>query len=162
MNETDKILARGLVDGYVGRLRAVPVWRGPFEGKHTLSMNGQYGEVYIDEWFAHLRGGGQELVQVGDKKATRLYAGGVIDTEELTKMGLTKKDVITKLKAFLAEAGEKTRLHEDCRPTPNGNWSYSYTVLGHVPEVDLTLGKEELCYRESLAFVHYFLVSPVE
>ena len=103
----------------------------------------------------------QELVAIGDDTATRLYAGGTIDQAELEKLGITEGQVSEQLKKAITEAGERTRLHEDYIPETNGDWSYQYRVLARVAELELTVGLEELSYKDSLTFAHYFLISPV-
>ena len=122
----DKLLTDGLVAGYAGTMKPEPVRRVGFAGKandYTDSNNGHYH----DEWFADDNGGGQELVRQLKKRATRLYAGGVIPVEELQLLDLTTKDVISQLITGVRELKGKTRLHEPASLELPDGWSYTHT-----------------------------------
>ena len=161
MADAKKLLADGLSAGFAGHSTFETIQRGPFQGKQSLFTPGA-GKVYLDQWFASLRGGGQELVQDGSELATRLYAGGTIDDEELTKLGITEDQVSEQLKKSISELGEKTRLGENCSPEPDGDWKYDYQILDTIPEIGLRIGLESIYYKGSLVFAHGFLQSPVK
>ena len=161
MAKLESLLAQGLLRGFARETTFKPVKRGRFVGEQS-SFTASNGDVYVDQWFAHQRGGGQELVRLtSGEMMTRLYAGGTIDDEELEKLGISGDQVSAKLTESIREAGEKTRLHEDYFPEPDGDWRYQYRVLARIAELKLTLGLEELIYQNNLTFAHYFLISPV-
>lgn len=161
MTKLKKLLADGLGAGYAGQSNFEHVRRGPFEGEQSL-FSPEEEKVYLDQWFAKLRGGGQELVQNEDGKATRLYAGGTIDSEELSKLGITEEQVSEYHKKAIKELGQKTRLDEDCSPKPDGDWQYSYKIIKRLDEIDLTIGLESIFYKGQLVFAHGFMNSPVK
>jgi len=119
-------------------------------------------EGFIDEWIVDRTGGGQEIAQTQEGKKTRLYAGGTIGIEELTELGLTKKDVTGKLKQFIQSSESKTRLLEDYLPEPDGDWQYSYNIIEKIEDVPLTIGMETIAYKGRMVFAHAFLNTPVE
>ncbi len=160
MADLEKLLADGLLAGYAGKSTFEHVHRGPFEGEQSLLT--PKGGVYIDQWFASLRGGGQELAQNEDGKATRLYAGGTISPGDLAKLGITEEQVSGQLKKAIKELGQKTRLREDCIPEADGDWQYSYRILDSVDQIDLTIGMEQIRFRGEVVFAHGFLLSPVK
>lgn len=128
----------------------------------SSDYSGEEGR-YHDEWAAHQNGGGQELVEDKDgEKATRVYAGGSLDPEELKKLGLTADDVSGELGFFLKTLGRKTRLDEDVS-LEHGEFRYSYRVIKNVSEIPVLVGEEEIKYGDSdaLVFVHYHINSPV-
>lgn len=155
------VLSKGLEAGYGGSGERQVVQRGPFQVESTQFTTPD-GGLYIDQWIAESNGGGQEIVQRGDKKSTRLHAGGVIELEELAKLGLTKKDVTGYLKRKIVELGEQTRLSADCKPEPDEDWQYTYQVVRHLDELNLTLGLESITYKGQLVFAHGFLNSPIK
>lgn len=160
MDKANKaILAKGLLEGYVGKSIRGSVVRAGFN-LETSDYNGSEGK-YHDEWAADFNGGGQELVETGDgEKATRVYAGGTLAVDELQKLGLTKKDVIGKLIFFVNKLQDGTRLDEEAEMS-DGEWKYTYKVLKSVKEIPLDVGEEEIRYKENLVFVHFHIISPV-
>lgn len=159
-NGSKKILAKGLLEGYVGKTIRGSITRAGFE-LATSDYEGPEGK-YHDEWVADFNGGGQELtITPSGEKATRVYAGGIPSKEVLEKMGLTKKDVIGKLVLFVNQLGDKTRLDEEAEAF-EGDWKYSYKVLRKVEEIPLDLGAEEIRYNDSLVFIHFHILSPVK
>jgi hypothetical protein len=156
-----RLLTEGLLKGYAGKSKFNTVERGPFHGEESLleTPNG----VYLDQWFAHQRGGGQELVILETGEAmSRVYWGGTVDKEVLDELGITDEDVSAHLTGFITEAGNKTRLTQDYFPTPREDWNYRYRVLAGIKELQATLGLEELSFRDNLAFAHYIGISPVK
>jgi len=156
-----ELLSEGLKTGYGSGGERQVVQRGPFQVESTQFTTPD-GGLYVDQWIANNNGGGQEIVQKGDKKSTRLHAGGVIEPEELAKLGLTKKDVTGYLKTKIVELGTQTRLSADCAPQPDEDWQYSYKVMKHLDELDLTIGLESITYKGQIVFAHGFLNSPVK
>lgn len=153
------ILAKGLLEGYVGKSVRGSVVRAGFNVE-TSDYRGPEGR-YHDEWAADFNGGGQELVEAANgEKATRVYAGGTLAAFELQKLGLSKKDVIGKLIFFVNKLQEGTRLDEDAEMV-DGEWKYTYKVLKSVKEIPIDVGEEEIRYKENLVFVHYHIISPV-
>lgn len=154
------ILAKGLLEGYVGKTVRGSVLRAGFDLK-TSDYSGPEGR-YHDEWAADFNGGGQELTETGNgKKATRVYAGGTLSADKLQELGLIKKDVIRKLAFFVNELKDGTRLDENAEMT-EGVWKYTYKVLKSVKEIPVDLGEEEIRYNDNLVFVHYHIISPVK
>jgi len=157
--KSKRILAKGLLEGFVGKSVRGSVKRAGFD-LETNDYEGNEGK-YHDEWAADFNGGGQELtVTPNGEKATRVYAGGTPAKEELDKLGLSKKVVIGKLVFFVNKLGDKTRLDEDAEAT-DGDWRYTYKVLRKVKEIPLDLGDEEIRYKNSLVFIHFHILSPV-
>ena len=154
------VLAKGLLEGYVGKSIRGSVIRAGFN-LETSDYQGSEGK-YHDEWVADFNGGGQELTEASNgEKATRVYAGGTLSANELQKLGLTKKDVIGKLVFFVNELQDGTRLDRDAERV-EGAWKYTYKVLKSVKEIPVDVGAEEIRYNESLVFVHYHIISPVK
>ena len=144
------ILAKGLLEGYVGKSVRGSVLRAGFN-LETSDYNGPEGK-YHDEWAADFNGGGQE--------ATRVYAGGTLSADKLQKLGLTKKDVIGKLILFVNKLQNGTRLDENAEMAEE-EWKYTYRVLKSVKEIPLDVGEEEIRFKENLVFVHFHIISPV-
>lgn len=158
----EELFTKGLNEGYSGGTECQTVYRGPFQLKASSYISPN-GDVYRDEWIADRTGGGQELILLASgKKATRLYAGGVIFLEKLAKLRLTKQDVTSKLKRFINEASGRTRLHDDYGPVKDGDWIYRYAILEQYPEVAITVGLESIIFRRQIMFVHGFLLTSVE
>lgn len=156
--EIKKILGTGLSGGY-GASNYGKITRAGFE-LDSSDYSGPEGK-YHDEWAAHQNGGGQELVEVADgEKATRVYAGGSLDSEALHKLGLTEEDVLTEIRYFLKTLGTKTRLDEDVE-FEHGKYKYSYKVIKSIEEIPVIVGEEEIRHDQSLVFVHYLINSPV-
>lgn len=157
--ESRAILAKGLLEGYVGKSIRGSVVRAGFD-LETSDYSGPEGK-YHDEWAADFNGGGQELTEASNgERATRVYAGGTLAADALQKLGLTKKDVIGKLIFFVNKLGDGTRLDQDAEMV-DGVWRYSYKVLKSVKEIPVDLGEEEIRHNENLVFVHYHIISPV-
>lgn len=153
------ILAKGLLEGYVGKSVRGSVTRSGFS-LETSDYQGSEGR-YHDEWAADFNGGGQELTEdTNGEKATRVYAGGTLSADKLQELGITKKDVIGKLVSFVNEIGDGTRLDADAERT-DGAWKYTYKVLKSVKEIPVDLGEEEIRFNDALVFVHYHIISPV-
>ncbi len=163
MEELDRLLAKGLGAGFAGETTPKTIQRGSFEGKQSTYPSPEK-PFYLDEWFAHQNGGGQELVQDDEgKRATRVYAGGNLPPEELAELGTTEDEVSVYLVRKINGLGEKTRLRENCHPEPDGNWQYSYEILKpNVDGVALTIGLEKIAFKQTTVFAHGFLLSPVE
>jgi len=154
------ILAKGLGEGYVGKSIRGKADRAGFQ-LETSEYQGPEGK-YHDEWAAHQNGGGQELVEDADgEKATRVYAGGTLEEEKLTSLGLTGKDVIGKLIFFVNQLGDKTRLDTDAE-LKEGDWTYFYKVMKSVDEIPLVVAEEEIRFKDSLVFVHFHINSQVK
>lgn len=160
MNKNSKdVLARGLLEGYVGKSVRGSVNRSGFS-LETSDYNGSEGK-YHDEWAADFNGGGQELTEAQNgERATRVYAGGTLVAEKLQELGLTKKDVIGKLIFFVNKLEDGTRLDQDAEMVDEA-WRYTYKVLKSVKEIPVDLGEEEIRFGENLVFVHYHIISPV-
>lgn len=158
--KSDKLLARGLKEGFAGETVMQGVERGGFSLKSSHFES--EGGIYHDEWFADRAGGGQEIVKVGETTYTRVYGGGTIPLEELKALGISKGDVMAFLKKQMIENGEKIRLHNNFEAEAEGDWQYSYRVLDADKEIPLTLGKEIIKYKGNLVFVHDFIISPVD
>lgn len=161
MEETlDALLSKGLAEGYAGSTERQTAKRGPFvmEVSHYITPD---GGIYHDEWIADVLGGGQEIVQIGDKKQTRVYAGGTISPDELNQIGLTKKDVTNHLKKFIREAAGLTRVSDDYAAPPDGDWDYEYRVQEKVPGIPLEAGLEVIRFKGQPVFAHWIVRSPV-
>ncbi|MBU0998399.1 hypothetical protein KJ570_02635 [Patescibacteria group bacterium] len=158
--KTNILLTKGLKKGFVGKTVIQNAKRGGFNLKSSHFENN--GNIYHDEWFADRAGGGQEIVKVGKTTYTRVYAGGTIPLEKLKALGISLDNVMTFLKKQITENGEKTRLHTDFEPEPEGDWQYSYSVLDKDKEIPLTFGKEVIKYKDQLVFVHDFIISPID
>ena len=159
--KTDRLLTDGLAEGYAGTKKPEKIQRSRFAGKAKDYISPEGGH-YHDEWFADDNGAGQELVIEGDEQSTRVYAGGVIPTEELQKLGLTTKDVISRLITSVKELGEKTRLHEPCSLQLPDGWEYKYSILKKSEEVPLTIGYESIEYNGREVFAHGHMLSSVK
>lgn len=155
-----KLLTDGLAAGYAGTLKPESIQRAGFAGKandYTSDNN-----HYHDEWFADDNGGGQELVETAEEKATRLYAGGVIPIEELQTLGITTKDVISRLITSVRELKGKTRLHEPASLGLPDGWTYTYEILKKSEEVPLTIGYESISLNGREVFAHGHMISPIK
>lgn len=158
--KTDRLLTRGLNEGFAGGTEIQNVDRGGFKIKssHFENIDG----IYHDEWMADRTGGGQEIVTADGVVFTRVYAGGTINKESLIDLGISVDDIMATLKKNIIEAGEHTRLFTDYHPEVEGDWQYSYTILEKEAKIPLTLGKEVIKYQGVLVFIHDFLITPVE
>lgn len=154
-------LTKGLLAGYAGG-KVTYVNRGGFDGKAShveLSKT----DTYHDEWFVESHnGGGQELVQIGKEKYTRVYAGGTPTDEGLNSLGITSQDIGAYLVKKIQDLKDKTRLLEDCKPVPDGDWQYEYLITGKYPETEVITGLESITYKDSVVHIHAFILSPVK
>jgi hypothetical protein len=155
-----KGLTAGLLSGYAGKSQFSEVIRGIFPLKQSHVEEGDL--IYHDEWLDAKKGGGQEIIQVGDARFTRLYAGGVIHEDELKRIGITEDQVITFLIETIQREKENTRLFQDCCPKTQGRWSYSYTIIQTIESISLTIGVERINVDGNEVFMHAFLLCPVE
>jgi hypothetical protein len=155
-----KLLTEGLKKGFAGGTFMANINRSVFslESSHLENENG----IYHDEWFAKRAGGGQEIVKAKGVTYTRVYAGGEISLEELNGLGISEDDVMKFLKKQIIENGEKTRLHTDFQPEPEGDWQYSYKILDKDIKIPVTVGKEAIKFKEKIVFIHYFILCPVD
>lgn len=158
---TNKLLTEGLAEGYVGSKKPERIQRADFAGKANDYISPEGGH-YHDEWFADDNGGGQELAQEGEELSTRVYAGGVIPQEELRSLGLTTKDVISRLRTSIRELKGQTRLTESCSLELPDGWGYKYEILKTSQEVPLTIGYESVTYNNREVFAHGHMISPVK
>jgi hypothetical protein len=158
-NESKAILAKGLLEGYVGKSVMGSTTRSGFELK-TSDYKGEEGR-YHDEWDADFNGGGQELTEAANgEKATRVYAGGTLSADQLQELGLTKKDVIGQLVTSVNKLGDGTRLDKDAELV-DGKWKYTYKVLRSEKRIPLDVGAEEITYDNQLVFLHVHVISPI-
>jgi hypothetical protein len=156
--EIKKLFGKGLAGGY-GASNYGKDERAGFQ----LDINNYQGEdgKYHDEWAAHQNGGGQELIEIPDgKKWTRVYAGGSLDAESLSKLGITGEEVSEKIKFFLGKLGDKTRFDYDVADE-DGDWAYSYKIDREEKDIPLVVGCERIEYKGSLVFTHEIINSPV-
>ncbi len=159
--EIKKILTEGLLSGYAGRGEVVDVTRAGFNG--SASHIEQDNTIYHDEWYTGKSlGGGQELVRIGDRMYTRLYAGGTPNPEILEKLGITNSQVNQYLKDKIIELGEKTRLDSNCAPEPDGEWQYQYEILLLDENIPIKLSAESIFYKGTRVHIHPFILSPIE
>lgn len=162
MKRIEEALTTGLLAGYAGAGAEIKkVVRAGFEGKSSdvALPDG----TYHDEWFVPTHvGGGQEFVEVDGQKFTRLYAGGTPEKEVLDFLGITEHDVSQHLIAFINALGGRTRLFEDCRPQPEGNWQYSYKVTSYDKDIGVATGMETIDYLGTRVHIHAFILSPVK
>lgn len=154
-----RLLSQGLNAGFAGGTERGKSERGGFGFETSHFVDGD--NKYHDEWVAGRVGGGQEVIEVGGKRFTRLYAGGTIASDKLAEIGLTKKEIIGYLVAKIRELGDKTRLIDECR-VDDGDWAYEYTQLDDEQEIPLITRKEVIRYKGGVVFVHNFLLCPVE
>jgi hypothetical protein len=157
--EIKKLLGTGLSGGYgAGKYGKVTRAGFPLDSSDYSGPEG----TYHDELAAHQLGGGQELVKLANgETATRVYAGGTLDSDILQKLGLTNDDVSKQLKFFLGKLGNKTRLDEEMELTDE-RWKYSYKLLEAVKDIPVLVGAEKISYDDSLVFIHFIINSPVK
>ena len=131
-------------------------------GKFTLVSSAiDDGDMsYIDQWFPGNLGGGQEILEVGGQRYTRVYAGGTVEDSILSSLGITKDDVMEFLKNTLLEAGGKTRFDLPYEKV-DGDWRYTYEPGDRDAITGMILGKELIRYKRTEVFVHYFIISRV-
>ena len=158
-NEIAAGLTNGLIAGYAGETNFSKIERGgfPFKSSHLEKD----GLIYHDEWLASRVGGGQEIIAVEGLQFTRLYAGGVVDEEELAALGTNIEEVINFLKKTIIELSEQTRLFNNCQLRPNNDWFYSYTVIDHDQTPSITTAREQIFFKNRVVFVHIFTLCPI-
>lgn len=161
VSKVTELLTSGLSKGYTGQTKAETVIRGGFVLEKSHYVDRSTGGTYHDEWLPTRTGGGQELAIAGEEKITRLYAGGVISPEQLEKLGITEKDVVSYLIKKVGELGNKTRLFEDCAPAPDGDWQYVYKITDRIESVVLIRSLETINYKGVQVFVHGFEICPI-
>lgn len=149
-------LTTGLAAGYGGKTEFNKINRGGFDLKSSHFESKDC--VYHDEW---TKGGGQEIIRVGEDSFTRVYAGKTADEEVLKRLGITHEDVIANLVSKIQQLGEKTRLFNDCLTDPKNNWQYEYKILDKDDQISVTTGKETIKYKNQLVFTHVFVLSPI-
>lgn len=157
--EIAEALTEGLLAGFAGGTSFTTVKRGIFpvqsSGLKTHNIN------YEDQWLKTRTGGGQELVKVGTRQFTRLYAGGVIEHEKLEEFGLSEFDVTNFLKSVLQEQRINVRLFQNCKAIVRGDWSYSYEIVSESSSIALVIARETINFKGTEVFVHAFLLCPV-
>lgn len=156
--EIKTLLGKGLAGGY----GASNYSKGERAG-FAIDVNDYQGTEgkYHDEWAAHQNGGGQELVETSNgKKWTRVYAGGSLDAESLSKLGINGSEVSEQIKFFLGKLGDKTRFDYDVADE-DGDWSYSYKIDREEKDIPLVVGCERIEYKGALVFTHEIINSPI-
>ena len=161
MKEIEHGLTQGLLGGFAGEGHLHATSRGGIvEGK--ASYVPLEDGVYHDEWFTGERsGGGQELLRVGDKLYTRVYAGGASNEAFLDHLGLTVDDVNNYLIEKLKVLGDRTRLFKDCSPQDDGKWRYDYKITQVFGNSGTTTSVESIHYDNMRVFVHAFVLCPI-
>jgi hypothetical protein len=160
MTNPFSFFSAGLQKGFTGESVFQPVTRAGFS-LHSSHFE-ENGNIYHDEWAGSQSGGGQELVKVGGQVFTRTYAGGAIPAAALQALGISKKDIMAYLFTCIASFGEKMRLQTNLPRQVEGDWSYEYRVLEKNDAISMTVGKEEILYKNALVFTHVFVMCPVE
>jgi len=158
-NETIKQgLTQGLIAGYGGKTKFSTVDRGEFQLNTSHLKTDDLN--YHDEWLQARVGGGQELIEVAGQRFTRLYAGGIIEETVLKELKITEKEIIGFLKLSIMTLKEKTRLFQNAN-FKNENWLYSYQILDRDRNLPIITAKESITYKNTIIFVHNFLLCPV-
>lgn len=163
--EFEKFLTISLQKGFAGGIERGEKIRhgwGRVEFSHMVEVIDDKSVVCQDEWVGDRADGGQELISVDGESFTRVYAGGVLKKEELGRLGIKRKDVISFLKSQILEHGEKLRLFSDFESELKGKWKYIYKILFKDPEIGITGAKESILYDDTVVFIHGVLLSPVE
>ena len=160
-NKAEIILRKGLMTGYAGGTEPVRVQRGPFSVKSSHHAFPKEQAEYLDEWIFKRTGGGQEIAQLGNDTATRVFAGGVVQEEKLKELGITHDHVISYFRSKLAQVADRARLHEPVILEPDGDWQYRYDIQNEYPDVPMTVGLETISYKGQNVFIHVFLITPV-
>lgn len=143
--------AKGLSAGFAGKSTFGKIQRGKFAMVSSAVDDGDIS--YIDQWFPGQLGGGQEILEVGGARYTRVYAGGTVTTAN-------KDDVMAFLQKTLLEAGAKTRFDTPYSKT-DGDWKYEYAPKEFDDVTGMVTGKEVITYKNTPVFVHYFIISRV-
>lgn len=156
--QVSRALAKGLNAGFAGKSTFEKIVRGKFA---MVSSTIDDGDVsYIDQWFPGHMGGGQEILEVGGDRYTRVYAGGTVEDGVLSPLGISKTDVMGCLKKTLLAAEDKTRFNEIYQVDDN-EWKYQYTPAETDETTGMITGKEIIFYKNTPVFVHFFIISPV-
>src|SRR5258706_3482526 len=154
-NTVSKAFAKGLAV-FSGKSTFEKITRGKFAMVSSAIDDREVS--YIDQWFPGHLGGGQEILETGGKRFTRVYAGGTVDDAKLSSLGITKYDVMACLKKSLLTAQEKTRF-DGSFALDDGKWVYRYTP-GEKDEITgVITGKEAILYETVPVFIHFFLIS---
>lgn len=160
-HNAEKILVKGLQDGYAGSQAPKEISRGPFAGKESAESYPDRDADYNDQWFFKRTGGGQDIARAGDETITRVFAGGIVTPDKLRDLRVTEAEVLAYHKQKLSALAHKTRLHEDVHPDPDGDWQYRYDITKYYPDIPLTIGVETITYKGQDVFVHVFLNVPI-
>lgn len=161
MTNAEKILTRGLKDGYAGGKSPVSVVRGSISGKETHETYPEFDAEYVDQWFFKRTGAGQDIARIGNEITTRAFAGGIVDSSVLSSLHINEQDVLSYHKKKLSEVVDVTRLHASVEPAADGDWQYKYLVVKEYPNVPLSIGVETITFKEKEVFVHVFLITPM-
>lgn len=148
-SEIAKALTVGLLAGYGGQTDFQSINRGGFELRSSHFEKD--GIRYHDEW---TNGGGQEIIEVSGQRYTRVYAGGVQPSFPDSSL------VTKKLIGFIQQLQDQTRLFSNAEIV-DGDWKYSYQVVTHDDEFDITIGKEIIALNNETVFIHCFILSPI-
>jgi len=156
-NKIEKALTQGLLAGYGNKTKFKKIKRGSFNISSSHFENNEI--IYHDEW---TNGGGQEIVKIRNSVFTRVYAGGIVSESILNKFGITPQDINQNLIYRINQLGSTTRLFNNCQPEKLNDWDYEYKILNKDIEVEVTVGKESIKYKNQLVFVHCFVLSPIK
>jgi hypothetical protein len=161
MNKIDPKISDTFAKGlavFSGKSKYGKILRGKFTMAESVVEDAD--TYYIDEWFPGHFGGGQEVLEVGGQRYTRVYAGGTVEDSIIAPLGITKDDVMGSLKNFLMEAGGRTRF--DLRYQKDSlDWRYRY-VPGEQDETSgMITGKEVITFKHTPVFTHFFIISRV-
>jgi len=156
-NKITAALTKGLLAGYGGKTEFTKIKRGGFMLSSSHFNDGEV--VYHDEW---TNSGGQELVKVGNVMFTRVYAGGEPSLRVIKKLKIKEKQINENLVSRIRELGDKTRLFENCVAETKDGWGYEYKTLDDDKDISVVTGKEVINYKNTVVFVHVFVLSPVK
>lgn len=159
ITNAEKILVKGLQAGYAAGEMPHTVSRGNFIGKESTTSFPDAD--YNDQWFFKRTGGGQDIARAGDEMSTRVFAGGIVTPAKLRTLNITEDQVLAYHKQKLSALADRTRLHENVHPDPDGDWQYHYSIIHDYPDVPLTVGVETITYKGQDVFVHVFLNTPI-
>lgn len=161
MKRIDSAISAAFAKGlavFSGKSKFENIARGKFAMVSSVIDEGDV--YYIDQWFPGHMGGGQEILETGDKRYTRVYAGGTVRDGILAPLGITKDDVMGFLKQSLLEAGGNTRF-DAAYARKDGEWNYQY-VPGDIEQTTgMITGEEAVSYKNTPVFVHFFIISHV-
>jgi|SRR3989344_4026850 len=157
-SKISQAFAKGLSAGFAGKSAFEKIVRGKFA---MVSSTFTQGDVfYIDQWLPGFMGGGQEILEVGGRRFTRVYAGGTVEDSVLTPLGITKTDVMGYLKKTILAAAEKIRFDQPYLKE-DGEWKYQYAPGDIEETTGMITGKEIISYKNAPVFVHLFIVCPI-